>query len=71
MASFVASALLLSANWLTYIWAVSNGHVVEASLGYFITPLVNVGLGFVLLRERPRRGAMDRARRSPPRASSG
>jgi chloramphenicol-sensitive protein RarD len=55
MASFVASALLLSANWMTYIWAVSNGHVVEASLGYFITPLVNVGLGYSLLGERPRR----------------
>ena len=55
MASFVASALLLSANWMTYIWAVSNGHVVEASLGYFITPLVNVGLGYGLLGERPRR----------------
>ena len=64
MASFVASALLLSANWMTYIWAVSNGHVVEASLGYFITPLVNVGLGYGLLGERPRRaqwiGAGDR-----------
>jgi chloramphenicol-sensitive protein RarD len=55
MASFVASALLLSANWMTYIWAVSNGHVVEASLGYFITPLINVGLGYSLLGERPRR----------------
>ena len=55
MATFVGSALLLSANWITYIWAVSNGHVVEASLGYFITPLVNVGLGFGLLGERPRR----------------
>ena len=55
MASFVASALLLSANWMTYIWAVSNGHVVDASLGYFITPLVNVALGYFLLRERPRR----------------
>jgi chloramphenicol-sensitive protein RarD len=55
MLSFVASALLLSANWMTYIWAVSNGHVVDASLGYFITPLVNVGLGFGLLGERPRR----------------
>jgi chloramphenicol-sensitive protein RarD len=54
MASFVASALLLSANWTTYIWAVSNGHVVDASLGYFMTPLVNVALGFFLLGERPR-----------------
>ena len=55
MTSFVASALLLSANWMTYIWAVTSGHVVDASLGYFITPLVNVGLGFALLGERPRR----------------
>jgi len=53
--SFVASALLLSVNWLTYIWAVTNGHVVDASLGYFVTPLINVGLGYALLGERPRR----------------
>ena len=55
MASFVASALLLSANWLTYIWAVGNGHVVDASLGYFMTPLINVALGYFVLGERPRR----------------
>jgi chloramphenicol-sensitive protein RarD len=55
LASFMASALLLSVNWLTYIWAVSNGHVVDASLGYFITPLINVALGYGLLGERPRR----------------
>jgi len=55
LASFIASALLLSVNWLTYIWAVSNGHVVDASLGYFITPLINVALGYGLLGERPRR----------------
>ena len=54
LAAFAASALLLSANWLTYIWAVNNGHVVDASLGYYITPLVNVLLGFVVLHERPR-----------------
>jgi chloramphenicol-sensitive protein RarD len=53
-AGFVASALLLSVNWLTYIWSVNNGHVVDASLGYFITPLVNVMLGFLLLHERLR-----------------
>jgi chloramphenicol-sensitive protein RarD len=53
--AFVASALLLSANWITYIWSVSSGHVVDASLGYFMTPLVNVALGFGLLGERPRR----------------
>ena len=55
MASFVASALLLSANWMIYIWSVSNGHVVDASLGYFMTPLINVALGVALLGERPRR----------------
>jgi len=55
LAAFVASALLLSGNWLTYIWSVNNGHVIDASLGYFITPLVNVLLGYTLLHERPRR----------------
>jgi chloramphenicol-sensitive protein RarD len=54
-ASFVASAILLSLNWLIYIWAVNNGHVIEASLGYFITPLVNIMFGSVLLKERLRR----------------
>jgi len=58
---FAASALLLSSNWLLYVWAVNHGRVVEASLGYFITPLVNVLLGYFVLQERPRRmqwGAM-------------
>jgi chloramphenicol-sensitive protein RarD len=53
--SFVASAILLAANWLVYIWAVNNGHVIEASLGYFITPLLNIMFGFLLLKERLRR----------------
>ena len=52
---FVLSALLLSGNWFLYIWAINNGHVIDASLGYFINPLVNVMLGFVLLKERLRR----------------
>ncbi|GAP35658.1 protein rarD [Piscinibacter sakaiensis] len=52
--SVAVSALLLSTNWLTYIWAITHGQIVEASLGYFITPLVNVGLGVAVLRERPR-----------------
>jgi chloramphenicol-sensitive protein RarD len=47
-----ASALLISVNWLTYVWGVSHGHVVETSLGYFINPLANVLLGVVVLRER-------------------
>ena len=49
------SALLLSCNWLVYVWAVNNHHVVDSALGYFINPLVNVLLGFVVLKERPRR----------------
>ena len=55
LAAFVASALMIAANWLMYIWAVLHGHVLEASLGYFITPLVNVLLGVTLLHERLRR----------------
>lgn len=56
LGAFALSALLLSSNWLTYVWAVQNGHVLDASLGYFILPLVNVAMGYVLLHERPRRG---------------
>ena len=52
--NFFLSALLLSGNWLLYIWAVNNGHVIEASLGYFINPLVNVMLGYLVLKERLR-----------------
>jgi chloramphenicol-sensitive protein RarD len=48
------SALLLAANWTLYVWAVTNGRVIDASLGYFINPLVNVLLGFVFLHERLR-----------------
>lgn len=53
---FIASAALLSVNWLTYLWANNNGHIVETSLGYFMNPLVNVLLGMVFLRERLRTG---------------
>ena len=52
---FAVSALLLAGNWLSYVWAVNNGHVLDASLGYFILPLINVALGFVFLHERPRK----------------
>jgi chloramphenicol-sensitive protein RarD len=54
--AFAVSALLLSANWTVYVWAVQNAHVLDASLGYFILPLVNVAIGFIFLRERPRSG---------------
>jgi chloramphenicol-sensitive protein RarD len=48
----VASALLISINWIMYVWAVTHAHVVESSLGYFINPLVNVLLGVAMLSER-------------------
>ena len=54
VATFALSAALLASNWLVYVWAVNNDHVLDASLGYFILPLVNVGLGYVFLHERPR-----------------
>jgi chloramphenicol-sensitive protein RarD len=56
LATFALSALLLSCNWLVYVWSVQNHHVLDASLGYFINPLVSVALGFLVLHERPRRG---------------
>ncbi len=46
-----AAGVVIGANWWLYIWAVNNDHVVEASLGYFINPLVNVALGVLLLGE--------------------
>jgi chloramphenicol-sensitive protein RarD len=53
---FLGSSLLLAANWFIYVWAVTHGRVVEASLGYFINPLFNVLLGRLVLGERLRRG---------------
>jgi chloramphenicol-sensitive protein RarD len=49
---FLFTSVLLAVNWLTYIWAVNTNQIVEASLGYFINPLVNVCLGMIFLRER-------------------
>ncbi len=45
------TALLIACNWLVFIWAVDNGHVLEASLGYYLNPLVNVLIGVILLKE--------------------
>ncbi len=50
--TLTASATLIALNWLLYIWAVTHGHIVDASLGYYLNPLVNVLLGIALLRER-------------------
>ncbi|MCE7078877.1 EamA family transporter RarD [Streptomyces sp. ST2-7A] len=48
------SAALISVNWYLFIWAVANDRVIEASLGYFINPLITIALGVLLLRERLR-----------------
>lgn len=48
------AAVVITVNWGVYIWAANNGHVVDASLGYFINPLVSVALGVVVLGERLR-----------------
>lgn len=47
----VASGALLTANWSIFLWAVTTGHIVEVSLGYYINPLMSVALGVVILRE--------------------
>jgi chloramphenicol-sensitive protein RarD len=52
--TFVTTGLLLAVNWFLYIWAVNAGFIVEASLGYFINPLINVFFGMVFFRERMR-----------------
>lgn len=46
------SGALLAANWLTFVWAVNSGRILDASLGYYLTPLCNVLLGVVVLGER-------------------
>lgn len=46
------SSLLIGANWVIYIWAINGGHVLAASLGYYINPLVNVLMGTIFLGER-------------------
>lgn len=54
--SLTASGLLIAVNWLIFIWAVNNGHVVETSLGYYLNPLLNVLLAVFFLHEKPNRG---------------
>ena len=51
---YLASAIFLGINWLTYVWAVNAGFVVETSLGYFINPLLSILLGVLFLREKLR-----------------
>lgn len=52
---YAVAAALIGLNWLTYVWAINAGHVIETSLGYFINPLLSVLLGVALLGERLRR----------------
>ncbi|SHI01998.1 EamA family transporter RarD [Ferrimonas marina] len=49
------TAILVASNWLIFIWAVTHDHLLDASLGYFINPLLNVALGMLVLGERPAR----------------
>ncbi|MGV3770149.1 MAG: EamA family transporter RarD [Sphingobium phenoxybenzoativorans] len=58
MKPLAASSALIAINWLVYIWAVHNGHVVAASFGYFLNPLINIMLGVIFLKEKLRRGQM-------------
>jgi chloramphenicol-sensitive protein RarD len=52
------TAIFISGNWFLYIWAVNNNYLLQASLGYYINPLVNVVLGMVFLQERLRKPQM-------------
>lgn len=52
LARTAVSAVLLFGNWSSYVWAVVNGHVVETALGYFLSPLITMALGVVVLHER-------------------
>jgi len=54
MAALLLTTILISINWITYIWATNNGHVVEAALGYYINPLIIIAFGVLLLREKMR-----------------
>ncbi|MET9456601.1 EamA family transporter RarD [Streptomyces canus] len=54
LALITVAAAVITVNWGVYIWAVNSGHVVEASLGYFINPLVTIAMGVLLLKERLR-----------------
>jgi chloramphenicol-sensitive protein RarD len=52
------ASIFISLNWLTFIWAVNSGHIVQASLGYYINPLISIVLGVVILKERLTRGQL-------------
>lgn len=55
IAFLLVTALLIGANWLTFIWAINANHMLDASLGYYINPLINIVLGMLFLGERLRK----------------
>ena len=54
-AKLLSTSILISINWLVFIWATNNGHVVETSLGYYINPLAMIAFGVIALKERLRK----------------
>jgi chloramphenicol-sensitive protein RarD len=52
MYALTIASLLISVNWFVYIWAVNSGHMIEASLGYYINPLISILLGMIVLKEK-------------------
>ncbi|WP_040207631.1 EamA family transporter RarD [Neobacillus jeddahensis] len=52
MVALAIASVLISGNWFIYIWAVNNGHMIEASLGYYINPLISIVLGMLVLKEK-------------------
>ncbi|MFL6556574.1 MAG: EamA family transporter RarD, partial [Bacillus sp. (in: firmicutes)] len=52
MSALTIASLLISVNWFIYIWAVNSGHMIEASLGYYINPLISILLGMIVLKEK-------------------
>jgi chloramphenicol-sensitive protein RarD len=52
--TLLLSAVILAGNWLLYVWAINNNHILQGSLGYYINPLVNVVFGVLFLQERLR-----------------
>ncbi len=58
LGALLLTTVLIAWNWFVFIWAMANDHILQASLGYFINPLVNVALGVVFLRERLSRAAI-------------
>jgi chloramphenicol-sensitive protein RarD len=58
LAALALSAVLIAGNWTVYVWAVSTGRTISASLGYYLNPLLNMGVGALLFRERIDRAGM-------------